>query len=318
MRMCKLVSSKFNHIQDNKGFTLVEVLIAILLLAFISLQTFKMIDNSTTTKETVLKEDRLLLQTLTAISRIDSDFTQIYSPLYEYSKANPATDPNAIYQDSASSRGIFDGKAKNGAIIPQFQSEDKSTLVFFTAANRRKMADAKESRYAWVKYSIRSTDKKDLEPSETENSGGSELVRQTISANIFNSELNWNDAKHQVLLTHVKSVEFSFWDERTKKFVPSLLELNENKNIIRSIKLNLVWVDENNHEQKIEKVYRILHPYFNTKLDDMKASPTGPSGAYGDGTPVPGTPDPTNIGGQGQGQTPGTAGSQGAASGIHR
>jgi hypothetical protein len=118
-----------------------------------------MVDNSTDTKDRVLKEDQLLLQSLTAISRIDSDFSQLYSPLFAYGKGNPSTDPNAIYQDSSSARGSIEGKTKNGMIIPQFQSEDKSSLIFLTSANRRKIADVKESRFAWVKYSLRRSEK---------------------------------------------------------------------------------------------------------------------------------------------------------------
>lgn len=301
MRKFKLDHSKLSSIHNNNsGFTLIEVLIAILLLAFISLQTFRMVDDSTDTKENVLREDRALLQSLTAVSRLDTDMTQIYSPLYTYSKANAATDPNAVYQDNATSRGSFDGKAKNGMIVPQFQSEDKSTLVFLTMSNRRKMADSKESRFNWVRYSIRRSEKKDDEgagasPTARTNIGENELVRQTISTNIYTNDLNWSEVKAQVLMTDVKSVDFSFWDERSKKFVPSLLDLNENKNTVRSLKMSLVWVDENNRDQKIEKVYRILMPYFNTKLDDIKAG----GGAYGGGTPPPGVPDPNNVDGQG-------------------
>jgi len=292
--MYKLGHYKSSHIKSIAGFTLIEVLIAIMLLAFISLQTFRMIDNSTDTKENVLREDQQLMQTLTAVSRLDSDISQLYSPLYAYSKANPATDPNAIYQDNATSRGSFDGKTKNGIIIPQFNSEDKSTLVFLTMANRRKVLDTKESRFSWVRYSVRHTEKSDEEANNTKtpNTGENELVRQTISTNIYSNDLNWSDVKAQVLMTHIKSVEFSFWDERTKKFVNSLLDLNENKNTVRSLRMDLTWVDENNHEQKIEKIYRILNPYFNPKLDDIKMGNTN-----GTGTLPPGTPNPNEAGG---------------------
>ncbi|MGZ3788694.1 MAG: PulJ/GspJ family protein [Bacteriovorax sp.] len=297
-------NSKLTPLLKNQtGFTLIEVLIAIILLSFISLYTFKMVDNSTDTKERVLKEDQLLLQTLTAVSRIDSDFSQLYSPLFSSAKGNPSLDANAVYQDTASSKGAFDGKAKNGMIIPQFTSEDKSTLVFLTASNRRKVADAKESRFSWVRYSVRRSEKTEQEADEkTQTKGENELVRQTISTNVYNSELNWSDVKSQILLTNVKSVEFSFWDEKSKKFLTSLQDLNENKNIVRSLKMELVWVDENNNEQKIIKVYRVLYPYFNSKIDD-----TATSGAYGDSAPPPGVPNPDDgLGGQGNGTQGGT------------
>jgi prepilin-type N-terminal cleavage/methylation domain-containing protein len=278
-------------LKNSSGFTLIEVLIAILLLAFISLYTYKMIDTNTDTKERVTKEDRLLIQTVTAISRIDTDLTQLYSPLYSNAKFTPGTDPNAIYQDTSTPQGLFDGKSKNGLIIPQFFSEDKSTLVFFSASNRRKIADSKDSRFNWIKYSVRRTDKSNDEPDDRNLNtiGESEIVRQTIATNVYSNDINWGDVKSQVLLTHVKTAEFSFWDEKSKKFVGSILDLNENKNIIRAIKLNLIWVDEENHEQKIEKVFRVLYPYFNTKLDDIKSTD-----AYGGNGVPPGIPDPQN------------------------
>ena len=287
------MDSRFKY---SEGFTLIEVLIAIVLLAFISLYTYKMIDTNTDTKERVLKEDQLLIQTLTAISRIDVDISQMYSPLYSSSKSIPTNDSNNAYQDSGMSKELFDGKAKNGMIIPQFQSEDKSSLVFLTASNRRKIADAKESRYTWVKYTIRRTDKSknEVDDRNLNTIGENELIRQTISTNIYGSLLNWSDAKSQILLTQVKSIEYSFWDERAKKFISSIQELNENKNSIRAIKLNLVWVDEDNHEQKIEKVFRVLFPYFNTKSDDLKNS-----SAYGDSNAPPGIPNPQNVDGGG-------------------
>lgn len=280
------------NMKNNSGFTLIEVLIAIMLLAFISLYTYKMIDNGTDTKDRVLKEDKLLIQTLTAISRIDSDLNQIYSPLFSYSKATPSADPNAVYQDNIAPSGLFDGKTKNGMLIPQFFSEDKSTLVFFTASNRRKVSDTKESRFTWVKYSLRHTEysSDEKENIDEKTKGTEELVRQTISSNIYTNDLNWSDVKAQVLLTHVKSIAFSFWSEKEKKYTTSLQDLNELKNNIRSLKLSMIWVDEDNHEQKIEKSFRILSPYFNTKADDLAKSD-----AYGGGTPPPGTPNPNDV-----------------------
>lgn len=297
--MCKLDLFKLeDFLQNKKGFTLIEVLIAIVLLAFISLYTYKMVDTNIETKEQVLKEDQLKVQTLTAISRLDSDIDQIYSPLYSYSKAAPTPNQNSVYEDGPA-KGAFDGKTKNGMLIPQFQSEDKSTLVFLTTSNRRKIADTKESRYAWVKYSVRRTDnsKKEKDERNLNTIGDSELIRQSIATNIYTNDLNWNDVKAQVVLSNVKSVEFSFWDERSKKYVNSIQDLNENRNSIRAIKLKLVWVDESNHEQKIEKIFRILYPYFNPKADDIKSGD-----AYGGGAIPPGLPDPNNVNGGADGK----------------
>lgn len=289
-------SKQHPTLRNNQGFTLIEVMIAITILAFISFITYKMVDSNTETKDRVVKEDRQTVQSLTAIGRIDSDVTQIYNPLYSNSKLVPTANNSGsdIYADSSSSaNGAFDGKANNGALIPQFKSEDKSTLIFLTQANRRKMADTKESRFAWVKYSVRSMEP-DPDNPDDKVSGFYELVRQTIPTDIFNPTQDWSKPKFQVVMERIKTLEFSFWDERSKKYTTSLQELNENKNLIRSLKVNIVWIDDDNNEQKIEKAFRVLYPYFNTKQDDL-TNGTQTGGAYGGGNQPPGTPDPSKA-----------------------
>lgn len=242
-----------------------------------------MVDTATETKDQVLKEDQLIMQTLTAMNRIDNDISQSYSPLYSFTKSQTTASPDGQDQDNYSQQEpsqTFDGRTKNGLLIPQFTSDDKSSIQIFTTANRRKIADSKESRYAWVKYSLQtSADEEDRK------TGGYDLVRQILPVNIYGKEVTGilkdshaEQARAQVILTHIKSLEFSFWDERTKKYVTSLQDLNENKNLIRSIKLDMVWVDENNKEQKIEKNFRILYPVFHAKQDDLNMTTPGSGG----------------------------------------
>jgi len=242
-----------------------------------------MVDSNTETKDQVLKEDQLIMQTLTAMNRIDSDISQLYSPLYAFNKAtvavgNTGESTNDYSQQDANIN--FDGKTKNGLLIPMFFSEDKSSIQFLTTANRRKIADSKESRYAWVKYSLQPS----IDEDDKKN-GGNDLIRQILPVNIYAKDVSSllkdphsEKARAQVILTHVKSIEFSFWDERTKKYVTSLQELNENKNLIRSMKLELVWVDENQHEQKLDKTFRVLYPLFHAKQDDLNMANTGEGG----------------------------------------
>jgi prepilin-type N-terminal cleavage/methylation domain-containing protein len=290
-------SNLSSTIKSNLGFTLIEVLIAITVLSFISFSTYKMVDTNTSTKDRVIKEDRQIVQTLTAVGRLDSDISQMVNPLYSYSKLVPtaSSNPDDIYADNnTNANGAFDGKTKNGALIPQFKSEDKSTIIFFTQANRRKMADTKESRFAWIKYSL-----KPMEPdpdNPDDNSAGLyELIRQSVSTDIYNSTIDWSKPRPQTVMGKIKNLEFSFWDERGKKYTSSLQDLNENKYLIRSIKVKLIWIDDDKHEQKLEKSFRILHPYFNTKQDDLKTGP-GANGAYDGGGVPPGIPDPLSPG----------------------
>jgi prepilin-type N-terminal cleavage/methylation domain-containing protein len=281
------------------GFTLIEVLIAITILSFISFSTYKMVDTNTETKDRVVKEDRQTLQSLTAVGRLDSDISQMVNPLYSFARLVPTTsaDSNDVYSDTnVSANGAFDGKTKNGELIPQFKSEDKSTIIFFTQANRRKVANSKESRFAWIKYSLNRMEANPDDQNNQDNQGNKteglfELVRQSISTDIYNSTLDWSQPKMQVVMENVKNLEFSFWDERGKKFTSSILDLNENKNLIRSIKIKLTWIDNDNHEQKLDKSFRILTPYFNAVLDDKKSGANSP---YADGKLPPGVPDPNN------------------------
>lgn len=277
-----------SQFSNNKGFTLFEVLVAIAVLSFIAFSTYRMIDTNTDTKERVVKEDQETVQTIAAIARLDSDISQMVNPLYSRSKLAPSAAASAdIYADSSNvANGAFDGKADNGELIPQFKSEDKSSIIFFTQANRRKVADSKESRFAWVKYSLMNMEP-DPDNPDDKVAGLYSLVRQTISNDIYAPTPDWTKTKTQIVMEKIKSLEFFFWDERTKKFTSSLQELNENKNLIRSLKVKITWIDNDNNEQKIEKIFRVLYPFFNAKQDTLK------TGAYGGGAPPPGISDPS-------------------------
>jgi prepilin-type N-terminal cleavage/methylation domain-containing protein len=283
----------FNNtiLKKQNGFTLIEVLIAIVILAFISLYATRMIDESSTTKVKVTTEDRNFMQTLTAMNRIESDINEIYSPLFSSAKLNPQAS-NDPYQDTNQTfNGSFEGKTKNGMPIPQITSDDKSSITFLSLVNRRKIADSKESNFVWIKYSLKPTEDED-----ERKFGGNDLIRQTISVNPFQSNLNWSDVRQQVILSNIKNFEFQYYDERNKRFTTSLSDLNENKNILRSIKAVFTWVNHDNNELKFEKVFRVLTPYFNTKIDELKTN----DGAWGGSNPPPGMPTPPNGGQDGQ------------------
>jgi len=281
-----LTNFKLTSIQSNqKGFTLLEVLIAILILGFISLSAYKMIDENTTTKDKITTEDRDYMQTLTALNRIESDFNEFYSALFSQARVMPGT-PGAPYQDTANTfNGTFEGATKNGLPIPLVSSEDKSNLVFLSTVNRRRIAGSKESNFVWIKYSLKATENED-----EKKQGGYDLIRQSIAVDPFRTTPNWSDIREQVILSNLKSFEFQYYDERNKRFVGSLSDLNENKNLLRSIKVIFTWINEDKNEFKFEKIFRVLTPYFNTKQDDLKAS----GGSWGDSQVPPGLPTTPN------------------------
>ena len=70
------------YLKEQNGFTLIEVIISITLLALMMVYMVNIIDNSIKTKESVLAEDKDFMQIETALARFDLDFSQIYSPLF--------------------------------------------------------------------------------------------------------------------------------------------------------------------------------------------------------------------------------------------
>lgn len=276
-------------IHSNKGFTLIEVLIAILILSFISLGAYKMIDESTDTKDRVTTEDRNLMSTLTAMNRIEADFNEIYSPLYSFPKQTVQTNNDPYADTNTSFNSTFEGKTTNGMKIPNITSEEKGSITFLSRVNRRKIAETKESDFVWIKYSVKAT-----QDEEDRKIGGYDLIRQTISTDPFQQSLNWSDVKEQVVLSNLKSFEFQFYDEKNKKYVTSLSDLNENKNNLRNIKVLFTWVNGDKNEFKYEKVFRILMPYFNTKLDELKNGSATNNGSWGGSNPPDGISDPSN------------------------
>ena len=65
-----------------EGFTLIEVLVAIAILSFISLGVFQILDNTINTQDSVTKEDKEFIYIQSSLRRLESDFEKFYSPLF--------------------------------------------------------------------------------------------------------------------------------------------------------------------------------------------------------------------------------------------
>jgi prepilin-type N-terminal cleavage/methylation domain-containing protein len=272
--MIKIKSFKF--IKNQKGFTLIEVLIAITVLSLLMAMMYGIVQDSTDTKDKITSEDREALQLVTALERIELDISQLYSPLYfsaPYSKFNnedreiddeeeddsKTIDPLSAFE--ASER--FPAITTSGDIVPALLNESKTELVFMTTSNRRILEDSKQSRFSWVRYSIRTMSR------ETERKGAQyELVRAVETENIYNKEFIWDKVKEHVLLREIKSFQFQFWNKETKKFVDSLDNLAKDKLTPRIIKVQIVWISKDDSEIEIERTFRPLFPFFDTEKDE--------------------------------------------------
>ncbi len=286
-----------NQLRSQAGFTLIEVLIAITILAFLMVGIYTIVSNSIATKDRVLTEDKSFVQVMRALDRIQADVAQLWSPLYAHAKYNATVERELAQQEQ---REFIPSKFKaterfpfetvTGKAAPAVTSEEKSEIIFFTAANRRKLQDSKQSRYAWVKHSLRKKDSV-VTSEDTVPSGDFEWIRTIQNTDLWESRFNFDESAPQVLLRSVKNLEFFFWDQRSEKFVDRLNDSSE-KDVLKILKIKVTWVDSDGIDQVFERVMKPLWPNFDTKKDEEEKQifrKSQSSGSIGSG---PGAPPP--------------------------
>jgi prepilin-type N-terminal cleavage/methylation domain-containing protein len=293
------LNNKRNLINNNHGFSLIEIMIAISMLALITLAIISIQSNSRNTKDRVVNEDRALLQVETAFERFDWDFSHIYSPMYFSHEArfNPMGSPEEKQffeqQQLKNARNERFGLTSfDNLPVPTFTYPDKQTLIFFTLANRRKIRDEKTSNFAWVKYTLEKDDSADA-------SANSQMwVRYFSTEDPFSEDaINWGKIRKQILLRNVTGLKMELWGENMKKWFSDAGAVDKSANLIRGIKLTLNWLDFNGIEETFTRVFTPLFPYF--KPEDMyqylNSNPTSPG--LGGGFPGGGNnSNPTNPG----------------------
>ena len=210
------------------------------------LGTYAMVNNSQDAKDSVTTEDNAVLQVQLALNRLESDFSQIYSPVYYSSKKKK---PSRNLLENYPPTQQFPRVTEEGHPIPQFDHSDKETLAFMTSSNRRKMEDIKQSRWAWVRYTLEDVDSV---PS---------WVRRSTAEDPFAANMDWDEIRPQTLVKNVKSILFEFWDVEKKEWVEEWDDDLENR--LYAIRVELVWLDSNEIEQTTTRAFRVLWPYPN-------------------------------------------------------
>jgi len=251
-------------INDSSGFSLIEVLVATIMLAFMVYAVTTVSDNALDATQTVVNEDREYLQVLTAFSRIKRDIEHIYSPLYFARKFTPNPDNPQDFQLAQYLSGKFkenDNFAfaiRSGLPVPLFEAEEKSSLKIFTLTNRRKLENSKESRFAWVSYRLESN-----ESEEESKQGLFNLMREQAGENIYiTDDTLFEKPKSFPLMDNVVSLTFEYWDREKRKWREKITEVPNGKNIIRGVKIVLEWKDKEGVEHIEQRIFRPLFPYF--------------------------------------------------------
>lgn len=260
-------------LKNQFGLSLIEVLIAIALLSFMMLGVLQFTQSSFDTSERVTREDAEALQIETAMSRLEWDFSQIYSPLYfdhivrpdqmSENEAEVFAQIKLIYE----SNNRFKNPSYTNLPIPEFEAEDKSTLVFFTSSNRRKLQNAKQSNFAWVKYSLAPNDEEidteAIQKTTKEAKKSLMLIRQISNTDIYNpEEIEWDEVKQQILHRKINTLKFEFWNPQNFKWTENLRTIQNGNNILYALRVTIEFYNADNIEQTTVRVFRPLYPEF--------------------------------------------------------
>ncbi len=281
-----------------QGFTLLEILIAIVLLAFITLGIVDITENAAQTKERTTEANANNLQIETAMSRFEWDFSQIYSPLYFSTAMNFQNNPNGNLDeqnpggDMSGQQGggipmtpalqqyyeqitmrferneHFSSVSREGAPIPRFYAPEKDIFEFFTSSNRRKLENQKQSHFAWVRYSLAPQEPDENDKADIPKSLKS-FVRYFTADNPYSDKrINIEDVeriKGAVLLRNVESLEFHYWDYQKRKWETSLRSIPGGQNLIQGVKIIITWYDSTGHKRTASRIFRHLWPMVSPK-----------------------------------------------------
>ncbi len=264
--------------------TLIEVLIAITLLGFIMIGVVTITDNSRNAKERTGQVDQDNLAAEAALARLDSDFSQIWSPLYFTQKFTGSMDPNTnpaivetVYLYERHPRLRM--PSKEGLPIPILRSREKSEFIFPTSSNRRRLENQKQSQFMWVRYylgdppEVSDEDEADRGGGTTGVSGAGSGSKKAFLRQVFpddpwsKEELDFEDTRAAVLLENVESLEFKFWDPRTRKWESSLKAMQDGEFIQRGLQVSLTWYDSQGHKRETVRIMRPLWPSVVPKDD---------------------------------------------------
>jgi type II secretory pathway pseudopilin PulG len=262
MKTIKLKSAPTFKKSTQVGMTILEVLIGITILSFLMLGVYTIVDNSTGTKEKIVKEDREFMQAQAALYRIETDFSYLYSPLFSstYSSASKDDSSDAAASGKSASRSLgdrFKNFTKSGQPIPTIELS-KDAVSFMTAGHQRKYADTKEAKFAWVKYQLVADSK-----------GLFKIQRILSPENPFGAYYDWDKVRPITLLRGVKDWEVSFWSEKLTKFTENLDDL-EVKDAPRSFKISITGIDDTQNEYTMTRIVRVLWPYYNSEKDEIE------------------------------------------------
>jgi general secretion pathway protein J len=209
------------------GFTLVEVMIAVAITAFIGLTIGVSFNTTIMTKEVVEVQAEKYRMLRTAMSRMTREIGAAYvSDRYDAKR----------YRDAFDRPTNFVG------------TRDK--LMFSTLSHQRLYADAKESDQMVVEYSVKSSP-------DSKAKGRTDVVRREKA--LIEERMD-RGGTEDTLFESAKKLEFQYWNSERKQWEDEWdTRRAEKKSILPSrVKITLYALDENGKEVRYSTQARIM------------------------------------------------------------
>ncbi len=248
---------------NKKGFTLIEVMIALFILVIIGTATSKAVIDAARLKENLKDETEFSSEFRTSITLIERDLNQVFNPRWFLSPDAKALDPyaqpvvqpenaphvmsatevnnklrGAAYQATEYWGPVFD---VSGIRPSRFKGDDHS-MSFVSASHVRIYQQKKESIYSKIKYDlIKQVPSSNLNKEQNEkNSGLSSLIKtENTRAFDLDEPKEGPYLQYFTVLNQIKSIKFKYykageknpatsWDSEaadTKGIFPEMVEI---------------------------------------------------------------------------------------------
>ena len=212
---------------NRRGFTLIEVVIAISMTAFIGIVIGVTFQTTIANKEIIESQSERYRMLRTAMSRMVREIGAAY--------VSDRYDPKR-YRDAFDRPTNFIGA--------------KDKLTFSTLSHQRLYADAKESDQMIVEYGVKSSP-------DPKAKGRNDLVRRQ---NVILEERMERGGTEDSLFEGARKIEFQYWNTERKQWEDEWdTRRSDRKSILPTrVKITLTAVDENNKEIKYTTQTRIM------------------------------------------------------------
>lgn len=236
-----------NSRNKSAGFTLIEVMITVAILAFISLGIFQAVTSSFKIRDELTQEADFYTGIRLAMGIMNRDVSMIYSPTLllnqqQTKSSSSSSSDDSNNPDNSSNRGapkfdesqiaastaadlarsftFWSAAADKSGLRPSRFIGTESKMTFISDSNFRVYKDSPESEFAKITYDVEPDNEPPINGFKVD--GSNILVKQS-SANVFdNDDLRDREFTHKyTLLRGVVSCRFSYyrWEDNSfKKF----------------------------------------------------------------------------------------------------